>query len=159
MNSTRYVHASFATKCDSNECHSNLCCNVNFQIWDLIDCNLVSKFITATCHQREHQNRNHGSKVHLPDHYPPALSLRKREPQSQFSFHKHAVGTNYLREGKFTNCEELVCESHMFEPIHLNTIELSQYLTMGSKMYVKKWYFIETSQHKTQFSRDQKLDS
>ncbi len=65
----------------------------------------------------------------------------------------------YLREGKFTKCEELVCESHMFEPIHLNTIEFSKCLTMGSKMYAKKWYFFETSQHKTQFSCDQKLDS
>ncbi len=58
MNSTLNVDASFATKCDSNECHSILAGNVNFQIWDLIDCNLVSKFITPTCHQREHQNRN-----------------------------------------------------------------------------------------------------
>ncbi len=30
---------------------------------------------------------------------------------------------------------------------------------MGSKMYLKKCYFFKTSQHKTQFSRDQKLDS
>jgi hypothetical protein len=135
MNSTLNVHASFATKCDSNECHSNLAVMLIFRSGDLIDCNLVSKFITATCHQREHQNRNEISqkvisscwvvcynlwfqgfetkmkepeglicwKPWLKGPYTRALPtcsfFEKERTTSQWSFHKHAIGTNYLKRG------------------------------------------------------------